>query len=461
MSVLAPVQFASTPDELHDLYHVVLFNQTGSHVFLVQEPGGWSLPEIKVPKFTRILAEINEHLQANWNVTGTLLYANFSQSDSDTDLYVALEAPRDCDCIRGLTKLTVGNAAPLLEARQAGILESCCHRILDQADKASPFARLGWIYDLEGWVQRVPGVDKILSFVQLSGSPDTCLMRFETRSKTLWYKAVGQSDPREFSITRLLSVCHPDYLPPILAFDPTLNAWLMESGGASLTEDSEFEIWVTVARRLASLQIASLPHVREVSAVGCIDVRTSVLNELIDPFFDFIDSLMRQQVKNPPAPLTSSELREVADAARACLVEFGTLGIPDVIGHSDFNPGNILIADDRCVFIDWSAAHVGNPALTLGYLIAHFRKNCAAPSGQDYFLREAFREKWSSVVSQSVMRRAQELSPLVAVFASAVSDNSWRDPVRLRHPGVQGYLRSLARIMNREAHVLRQRRLHV
>jgi thiamine kinase-like enzyme len=170
--------------------------------------------------------------------------------------------------------------------------------------------------------------------------------------------------------------------------------------------------------------------------------------------------LMRQQVKNPPAPLTPSELNEVGDALNAALSELAAIGIPDVIGHSDFNPGNILLRGNRSVFIDWSAAHVGSPWLTLEYLIAHFRKSGSALPGHDALLRDIFREQWIDDIPYDALREAQELAPLVAVFASAVADDSWRNPVRLALPGVSGYLRSLARIMRGEVQALNARRQH-
>jgi hypothetical protein len=299
----------------------------------------------------------------------------------------------------------------------------------------------------------------ILSYSQLSGSDDTCLMKFKTSLQTLFYKAVGQSDPKEFAITLALRDWLPDYLPRIIAVDSNRKAWLMESAGEpALWQQADFELWVSAARRLADMQIASLTHAPELLKKGCIDVRVGTLQTLVRPFFEFMGLLMQEQLKNPPAPLTRGELGDTAACLSSALSELAGLDIPDVIGHSDFNPGNVLLQGGRIVFIDWSAAHVGNPLLTLEYLIAHCKRNCAALPAQDVYLRQIFREKWCSIVPDDVMRQAQELCRLIAVFASAVSDDTWRDPARLACPGSAGYLRSLARIMRREALPLIARR---
>jgi hypothetical protein len=458
---IAPIRTASPQSELSDSYRLIFFNASGTHVFLFEQHGRWSFPEVQIPKFTRVFAEIGECIQKTWNINSSLLFSNLTPSADAKRFYAALEAPKDCEELQGLSRCQVSDARALLDdCEDVAFLESCSARLLNpEASSPGPFARLGWIYRIQEWVQQVPEAGEVVSFSQLSGSNDTCLIRFDTSSRTLWYKAVGQSDPKEFSITYALSELLPQYLPRILAFDPNPKAWLMASGGeTTLSEAPGFDAWVTTARRLAAMQVDSVCHVPKLLAAGGTDLRAGALREVITPFFDFIDILMQQQVKNPPPPLSPSELTEIAAVLSDAVSELVEIGMPDVIGHSDFNPGNILITGNHSVFIDWSAAHVGSPTLTLEYLIAHFKRSCAAVAGQDDILRKAFREQWFSIIPDPEFHRAQELSPLIAVFASAISDNAWHVPAHLAFPGVPGYLRSLARIMNREAKLLTERR---
>jgi hypothetical protein len=461
-STFAPIRATSSHTEFDDSYRLVIIDGTGTDVYLCEENGRWFFPEIGIPKFTRVVAEISECVRDRWNIGTALLFSDSASSDCAASFYAVLEAPRQCGQLSGLTKCEVHKASSLLgNMEDVNFFKSCCSRVLrrEGASRSGPFSQLGWVYRLLEWVQRVPGVANILSFWQLSGSDDTCVVRFDTPSKPLWYKAVGQSDPKEFAITAALSEWLPQYLPRILSFDSNLNAWLMESGGdTTLSEHMDFDTWVAIARRLATMQIDSISHAPELLKRGAFDLRAGNLQELVDPFFKFMGTLMQQQVKNPPPPLTIEELTEIAELLGSFLTEFTAIGAPDVIGHSDFNPGNILIEGDRSVFIDWSSAHVGSPVLTFEYLVAHFKKNCKALLGQEYLLRRAYWEQWVPVVPEYAMRRAQDLSPLIAVFASAVADGSWRDSARLALPEVPGYLRSLARIMKREMQQLIHRR---
>jgi hypothetical protein len=461
-STFAPIRATSSHTEFDDSYRLVIIDGTGTDVYLCEENGRWFFPEIGIPKFTRVVAEISECVRDRWNIGTALLFSDSASSDCAASFYAVLEAPRQCGQLSGLTKCEVHKASSLLgNMEDVNFFKSCCSRVLrrEGASRSGPFSQLGWVYRLLEWVQRVPGVANILSFWQLSGSDDTCVVRFDTPSKPLWYKAVGQSDPKEFAITAALSEWLPQYLPRILSFDSNLNAWLMESGGeTSLSEHLAFDTWVSIARRLATMQIDSICHATGLQKRGAIDLRAANLQELIDPFFEFMGILMQGQVRNPPPPLTANELTELAEVLRFALSELAAIAIPDVIGHVDFNPGNILVGTERSVFIDWSSAYVGSPLLTVEYLIAHFKKNCNVFPGQERSLRQGYREQWLSVVPESDMRRAQHLSPLIAVFASAVAEGAWRDPARLAIPGVSGYMRSLARIMKREMQQLMQRR---
>jgi len=270
---------------------------------------------------------------------------------------------------------------------------------------------------------------------------------------------VGKPNLHEFSITLILSGCFPDYLPKIIASDPLLNGWLMESGGeATLRDVDDLNIWREGAQRLAQLQIESIPRDAELLQAGCRDLRTEALANSVAPFFETMAGLMEQQTKSSPPPLSRRELSDVASIIEAALHLSAKIGIPDTLGHSDFNPGNILVNSERCVFADWAEAHVGHPFMTFEYLRAHLRKSFPDPVTQEEDLREAYSQSWLSATSLTNIGRALEFSPIIAVYAHAISSNAWRDSERLAMPNAPGYLRGLTRRMKQEADLLRLRR---
>ena len=454
MVVLTTVA-STNPQTQTDPYRLVLYNDAGTHFLLRSDRSGNVLPGVEVPQFTRQVEQINSRLWDLWGFSTIVLWTEPVNSEQDS-CFAVMEV---CKCDRqlplDLSWFPIQDAASHLNDLEADFVIASHAKAMELPARPdpAPFSRLGWIYSVERWIEGIVGPTgiKLERFSQLSGSENTSLVTFETTKLPLWLKAVGPADPQEFVNTQILSRLFPEYLPPILNFDPSRNAWLMESGGDTLRHREDVATWRVVAQRLAALQIESVSRTAGLLGGGCRDLRFSILSNLVSPFFALVTDLMTQQTKTSPAPLTSQELVELAASLQHALDELSATGIPDALGHSDFNPGNILISGERCVFIDWSAAYVGNPLLTLEYLLAHRRKTGPAPVGEEDELRATYAHAWETQISPENLDRALQLARLVAVYASAIASNSWRDPERLARPDVRGYLRSLARIMKREA----------
>jgi len=157
-------------------------------------------------------------------------------------------------------------------------------------------------------------------------------------------------------------------------------------------------------------------------------LRARTLLELVDPFLEVIGDLMQQQTKMPPAILSWQELSDLGATLKNALCCLESLGIPDTLGHSDFNPGNILVGSQRCVFIDWAEAHVSHPFLTFEYLISHLRKGYSALTRFDDAIRSSYAQPWQSVSLPEHVSEAFLFSPLVAVFAYAVAGKQLARP---------------------------------
>jgi thiamine kinase-like enzyme len=443
------------PQPEMDCYQLIVFNDTGTHIFLQQEHNKYSLPEVCISRFARPAQEITSFVRNIWALRTVLLWSDLIESEQEGRYYAALETTETKGILpAGLEWFPIHKAVLLIDARSAALLEACQVKAVHPClgIDAAPFSRLGWMRRLRDWIRVTgPAGIELKDFFQLNGSGSFCLIRFETTSQPLWFKAVGQPNLHEFSIVLALSQRFPDYLPTILSFDPRVNGWLMENSGERTLRDTEnVVLWKTAIQRLASLQIQSISCTSELLQAECRDLRIERLIGLVSPFFDLMVDLMARQAKSSPPALTSEELAGVASAIRAALHSMSELKIPVTLGHGDFNPGNILVDPDRCVFTDWAEAHVSHPFLTLEYLLAHLRKTCPTLITQQDHLRKAYTQYWLSTTPLANIDRALRLSPLIAVYAHAISGSAWRDPERRALPKVQAYLRSLTRRMEAE-----------
>ena len=220
----------------------------------------------------------------------------------------------------------------------------------------------------------------------------------------------------------------------------------------SLDQIIDLPVWEHAAGELAELQIASVTKTADLLETAQLkDLRLPKLAERIDPFLARMSELMAAQEKPNPAPLVDSELRTLADGLKESCALLESFRLPNTLGHIDFNPGNILVSEDRCVFLDWAEACVTNPLVTFEYLREHMTRSRIEKPVASECLIAAYLRPWASFYSPEELRRALALSPLVAVFAYAVANDSWRSPDLVRDARRAGYFRSLTRRMYREA----------
>jgi hypothetical protein len=321
---------------------------------------------------------------------------------------------------------------------------------------------LGWFKQLIEWTKEVmepKGLRLNGNIRQLNASPAFSLIRLETTDTAVWFKAVGEPNLREFPITLTLAELFPAYLPAILASKPAWNGWLSaEAEGINLSETQEPRFWEAAGTALAGLQVKSVSAPQRLLDLGARDLRAGTLSDLVHPFLDVMGRLMDQQSKVPPPIVSRRELASVEESIQVALGLVRESGIADTLGHLDLNPGNIVVSQDRCVFLDWAEAFVGHPFFSFRYLLEHFRREVGIDRALEERLIAAYAAEWRRLISPADLTAAFALAPLLAVFAYAVGSGVWRDEQRLQDSRTAGYLRGLTRRMNREASRLSDRR---
>jgi len=464
MATTRPVQVEEVTKT--DAYRLIVFNRAGKAVLLESASAGFDLPLIGIPRFTRPAKEITTFLRDRWRIPSVLLFSGLLEDNPGPVHFAALEAQvRTCTLPKGMDWFPVHHAiSHLLKNKKYSVLESSYLKSTNRmpGDDAEPFSRLGWLSNLQDWVKTVidpVGMD-LKDFQQLNGCETFSLIRFDTTQAPVWFKAIGKPNLHEFPITMALAKLFPQHTPSILASHPTYQGWLMaDAGGSSLDELVDSSAWKRVVTALAALQIQSIGKTSDLLDAGCKDLSITKVLGLVEPFLDVVADLMKQQSKVPPPILSQEQLSDLGAILNDALQRLAALRIPDTLGHSDFNPGNIIVGPERCTFLDWAEAHVGPPFLTFEYFLAHLRKDYPQLAPFESELRASYFRIWSSAVSPEQVAEAYLFTPLVAVYAYAASSNVWQDPERLKVPGFQGYVRSLTRRMKQEADSIQRRRV--
>jgi Phosphotransferase enzyme family len=450
---------------------VIVFHTDGSQVLLAPKGTHFVLPEVEVPPFERVPEHLTSAARRDWGQDIVCLLSLPDQHSSEIPhsvSYHVAEAldPKSCMVPSRWVSIDGLRTESFLDVRDYQALQyslAQCSR--DEANsRRQPFEKLGWLPEAREWIAKAIepfGLHLSGPFRQCNASPTFSLIRFDTSGPAVWFKAVGEPNLREFSITRELSRFFPAFVPRILSVREDWNAWLaLEAKGIHPDRNSKIETWTTVARTLAEFQIATIGNTLHLLEAGFFDARIPALLDMVDPFLGVMAGLMQRQATQTPPPLTQLELETLRRQLQDALFTLQDSDIPDTLGHLDFNPGNLVVSRDRCVFLDWAEGCVGHPFLTFQYLLEHLRRIRPCDPQGNRTVVASYIAPWQSLFTSREIHRAMAPAPLVAVFAYAAVGGRWRDTIRLHEPRTAAYLRSLTRRMKREADGLEARRTH-
>lgn len=323
---------------------------------------------------------------------------------------------------------------------------------------AGRFVCPGWLGPVQTWVDAALAFRKLRltgPVRQYNMGPDFALLRFATTGRAVWFKAVGHPNCHEFTITRQLSDLRLPHVPDLIAIDETLHAWLMyEAAGTFPGSCYSRDQWKWIARSLAELQVASFPHVPALRRAGACDLTALRLENGIETYLDQAARLMSRQPCEAPRRLTCDDLRLLGKFLRTACERVRNLAMPDSLGHSDFNAGNIMVHRGKAAFLDWALGHVGPPLLTFEYLRLLLARSCPADDVLMREIRDEYLSPWISLVSKRHLSEGLALAPLLAVFAYALVCHEASGDLKETGGETLGFLRSLARRAHREALLL-------
>jgi hypothetical protein len=452
---------------VHDLgqdnYRLLITRRNGLEVLVAGNGSGVQLPSATVSAGRRIAPQLTAEVNQRHGLQAYCLFVPNNVKHIEKDLtvnYAIMESLDPNECPPKGTYWTMRATVPNMlaygvEAHEA--IDEALRQLDEHANErcGSHCAKPGWFTRLFEWVQSqlFPLERKLTgNFQQLNASPNFSLIRFETTGLAVWFKATGGPNTHELSLTAHLARLFPTYIPEVIGIQPSWNGWLSEeASGATLDQLTEIGKWGSVARHLAQLQILSIEKTTELLAAGCKDLALTTLAASISPFLVCARDLMAVQEKKSPPPLSRDQLDSLGDDLNnACAVLQGA-ALPNTLAHIDFNPGNIIYSPERCVFLDWAEGCVTNPLITFEYLREHFQRSGLHSVDTADVLTDAYLQPWRPLAPSHAINRAMTVSPLLAVFAYAISANALRSLDRFRDSALAGYLRSLTRRMYLEA----------
>jgi hypothetical protein len=450
----------ATDHDATETYRLIITRRDATEILLAPKGKDWALPRVEIRKQQRIAEQLTAETQKGWGLETCCLFDASSRTSGLTGEVTCAVM----ECVKHNEKAPPGTywmpfniAGECGDAEEAAAIRDSFAELASytSGEKPGPFAKPGWLRELFSWAheQTAPlGLRLTGNFRQYNASPTFSLLRIETDGDALWFKATGEPNSHELAVSVLLARLFPRHVPRILGVHPAWNGWLTaEASGTALDEISDCSVWERVAGELAELQIASIGKSDELLEGTCKDLRLPEIVKFIDPLLSRMAELMAAQEKRSPAPLSNSELASLGEGLIEACSLLQSLGLPDTLGHIDFNPGNIFVSPGCCTFLDWAEGCVTNPLITFAYLREHIQRGGIQEPSAVERLTAAYVRPWTSFYSPDDLRRALAVSPLIAVFVYAIASDAWRSSDSMRNPKLASYLRSLTRRMYREA----------
>jgi hypothetical protein len=444
-----------------DTYRMLITRRAGSEILIVGNGRAWSLPRTQIPSRQRPAEQLTAAVRKSFELETYCLFVpspiSLVRTESNAN-YAVMESVKQNDpAPAGTYWMSAGVLDRYCDAEEARAFREAFDVLNSYAagEKPGPFGRAGWLRELFQWAEEqvAPlGIRLTGNFRQLNASPTFSLIRLETNSVALWFKATGKPNEHEMAIALSLSRLFPKYVPRIFGIHLAWNGWLSaEAPGIELGEIAECSAWECAAESLAELQISSIGKCSELLDGKCKDLRLTRLADSVDPFLARMGEFMAAQEQPSPARLAKSELVSLREGLAESCELLKSFRLADTLGHIDLNPGNIVVSPESCVFLDWAEGCVSNPFLTFEYLRQHIERSGLQEPAVGARITAAYLRRWQAFFSPEELRRAMAIAPLIAAFAYAVASDRWRSPETLRDAVAAGYLRSLTRRMYRES----------
>ena len=183
----------------------------------------------------------------------------------------------------------------------------------------------------------------------------------------------------------------------------------------------------------ARLQVACIPRVRELEALGCGRRRLDTLAEAIGPLSTDTAALRPGE----PDGLSAAEIERF----QACVpllqwhcAQLAACGIPDTIEHGDLWPGNFLVDQDTCVLIDWEDVAIAHPFFSLAPLrVGLSQSQISSPAFLDR-LEHAYLAAYAELAPPERLRTALHMAAPLSFIDMAIRYRHQPPSVVRLHP---------------------------
>ena len=220
---------------------------------------------------------------------------------------------------------------------------------------APPWSQPGWWERTTDWIAaQLPDRGPLDVEQVRAWGISTVLRATDADGQRYWFKGICTHFGREVAVTEALHRVAPEFVAPVLAADRD-EFRLLLGDLPDVAPAGEPATHASAYARLRDLQRKVEPHRSDLIAAG------ATVRPLADVPAAFAATMADLELPewHGIAPARVGELVRWVEQA---VIEVAALGLPDVVVHGDFHPGNVAtLGDGTRVIFDWSDAAITQP----------------------------------------------------------------------------------------------------
>ncbi len=409
------------------IHYLLIPHPTERQLFLLADEVGHALPHFETtePHYWQTVAPVNKWVIETFGLRLTTLRCTQTLFGDDQIVMVyamdGTSIPADWTLPEGV--IWVGqDFVDDLPTGQKEIIDEW-FRCNDEANLIkTDWYRPGWFAKATAWMEEQfddRGILMTAPIEQVRSWERSAILRAQTTFGQIYFKAVPVMFKHEPLLVKWLAHNYPQDFPKPLLLDGW-QRWLLmpDYGSQTLDTAPDIETWENAFRRFAELQISLSVRINDLMGLGCSDRRLYRLADAIEPLLmSSTEALSGSSMSLSDAELAQLRAR-IPEFQQAC-ADLSTYSIPTSLEHGDFWAGQVVLNENKCVFIDWSDCSVSHPFFSLYFLTDTDIRLPDVPNVRER-LRDAYLKPWRAYEPMDKLIEAYDFAMRLAPLHHAL-----------------------------------------
>lgn len=202
--------------------HLIITRCKDSQILLFPDGNSYLLPQVMIPRRQRPAPHLLRLVRNLWGIDAICRFSLSTEEAGSDPQYFVLEALKSDGLIDHAVWIPTDefdnkSIEPTADRGVRAALGRA--KAYDNGEIPGNFVRSGWLEEVTEWVRSELDTHQLTlngCVEQFNMGPDFSLIRYGTSGRTIWFKAVGEANRREYTITNSLGALESAHLPSFL-----------------------------------------------------------------------------------------------------------------------------------------------------------------------------------------------------------------------------------------------------